>query len=64
MTWLPVEVGAQGVELLLLAAARRCGASSSSMRRARARALAALRVVQSHRVSSLSRSSSGPASRT
>ena len=38
--------------------------SSSSMRRASARALAALRVVESHRVSSFSWSSRGPASRT
>ena len=36
--------------------------SSSSMRKARSRALAWLRVVQSQRVSSLSRSKSGPAS--
>ena len=38
--------------------------SSSSIRRPSARALAALRVVQSQRVSSFSRSSKGPASRT
>ena len=60
----PVEVGADGVELLLLAQLRDAAPRARPCAGPSARALAALRVVQSQRVSSLSRSSSGPASRT
>ena len=57
------QVRPQAVELFLLAELFD-PRLSSSIRRASARALLAFRVVQSHRVSSFSRSRRGPASRT
>ena len=58
-----VDVGTDRLQLLLRPSSA-MRASSSSIRRASISAFRSLRVVQSHRVSSISSSSRSPASRT